>query len=146
MGMFWEEEELEREPTPLEKEMYMQFVNEYMKDYNSTLAVLRMGYKARRAEGMGTQFLDTPFVQNEIMKRRQGLGLPAEITVEERQEILRRKTIATLEEVLQNGPYQTRVQAAKELNALFGWGRAQEHDETQQLIDCLKNFGQKAPV
>ena len=46
MGMFWEEEELEREPTPLEKEMYIQFVNEYMKDYNSTLAVLRMGWRS----------------------------------------------------------------------------------------------------
>lgn len=96
------------------------FVSEYIKDYNATRAILRMGYKYDRkvAQTKGSQFLSEPYTQHilaEIMERME------EKAIVTRSEILiGLKREANAEDVPFSSNSGTRIQALRYLAKILG--------------------------
>lgn len=145
-GLFWKDryvEQLHEELSSTEKQLRDLFVEEYLKDHDRLAAAIRCGFGKGYAKQYADQFWEEPYVQQKISKiSRQALD-PTEEQKQEHRAIV----INTLLQAAQNGPYASRVSAARELATLYGWNKpTKDMTEEESMISLLKEFAQKAPV
>lgn len=134
----------ELEPALTEKEMLLRdgFVSEYLKDFDSYKACLRMGFKAAYAVIWAKSLFEDGYVQRKLSYiMMKPLSNPE-------QEIMDRAMVEnTLRLVMQRGSDSARVSAARELNAMKGWSRPDgEAAGAEALIDVFKDLAQQLPA
>lgn len=144
-GLFWQNEysgQLDRELSPAEIQLRDLFVTQYLIDYDAYNAAIRVGFSSSFALQYAQEFMGESYVQNEIARRRS--------LSEENDEELVSKDRAlitnTLRQACQNGPYASRVAAAKALAEIRGLSKPQGVDTEAELISAFKEFAKQAPV
>lgn len=142
--IFWQEkygESIAPSLTPVEIELRDLFVKEYLKDFDAVLAAVRCGFSKTYAEQYANQFWFEPYVQNKIAEAQRNIANDEEL---EKQNFA--LLVNTLTRAMQNGPYASRVSAAKELKSLYGWESQPKENEEDSLVKALREFAAKAPV
>lgn len=142
--MFWQEihrENLAPPLTSVEIQLRDLFVTEYLKDFDPVCAAIRCGFNKGIAEDYAKRFWDEPYVQQKISEAKTKLSI--DDAFEKENFAL---TIATLRQAMQNGPYASRVSAARELKALYGWESKQTESEEDAIVKAMKEFASQAPV
>lgn len=119
-----------------EKALRDMFVIEYVKDYDAFQACIRLGFMAAYANEYSQRFLEEPYVQQQIaaVQRKQQLG------DDDQREQDRMLIMSVLRQALQNGPYASRVAAAKQLAVMHGLDQIENDSGEKQLIDAFKDF------
>jgi hypothetical protein len=69
-GRYWDPLLMQQELSPQEKQLRDNFVTEYLKDYNSWAAAVRVGYLRTVAHDYASLLMQEPYVQREIERRR----------------------------------------------------------------------------
>ena len=131
-------------PTPSEKALWDQFLDEYMKDFNPFDACLRVGFSELFAIEYSKNLMAKPYIKQEIMRRKSEVGAE-----KDEDKIARHKALieATLLETMQNGQPATRVAAAKTLAGIHGLDQAPDRsgDAISNLVDELKTVATLLP-
>lgn len=146
-GLFWQKDEkysgqLDRELTPVEIQLRDKFVTEYLIDYDAYNAAIRCGFASAFALTFSQEFMGESYVQQEITRRK----LLDESQDEEQLGRDKALIASTLRQACQNGPYASRVAAAKALAEIRGLSKPAGTDTETDLIQTFKEFAQKAPV
>ncbi len=145
-GLFWKDEYAEAvapELTPVEKQLRDQFVTEYLRDSDRVQAAIRCGFGRGYAEQYAEQFWYEPYVQRAIADRQRGTAGDLDSQTSEHKALV----FSVLLQAAQNGPYASRVAAARELNAMHGFTKPDASgNEEEAMIAALREFAQKAPV
>lgn len=143
-GLFWQElhrENLAPALTSVEVQLRDLFVQEYLKDFDPVCAAVRCGFSKGIAEDYANRFWNEPYVQQKISEEKTKLS--SDEAFEKENFAL---TVSTLRQAMQNGPYASRVAAARELKALYGWESKQGESEENAIVKALKDFAMRAPV
>ncbi len=69
-GRYWDPLVMQQELSPDEKKLRDNFVTEYLKDYNSWAAAVRVGYVRTVAQDYASLLMQEPYVQREISRRQ----------------------------------------------------------------------------
>lgn len=119
------------------------FVAEYMKDFDSYRAVLRLGFYPTLAIQWAKQLYADGYVQQQL-----AILTRAPPKDPEAQDVADRALIEnTYRDAMQNAPYATRVAAGKAMSELKGWNKPDvSEDAGGMLSDLLREFAQKVPV
>jgi hypothetical protein len=108
----------ENQYSPAELELRRRFVTEYLVDYNSYAAALRVGFSAAFAVDYAKRFMEEPYVRQLIRDRE--LGPDGDYAEETNK---RRIMAALFKEANYHGPgssHSARVSALAKLTALYG--------------------------
>lgn len=144
-GLFWQNEyegEIGPELSSVEKQLRDLFIQNYMIDYDGYTAAIRCGFTANFAEQYAREFLGESYVQNEIARLRS-----VDNFSEEEQLAQDRALISnTLRQACNNGPYASRVAAAKALAEVRGLSKPQGVDTENELIEAFKSFAKQVPL
>lgn len=103
-----------------EKQLRDLFINEYLVDYDSVAAAIRVGYGKPYAATFGTRFMNEPYVMREIRRRE---GLVNDITSEDKEAFKKRIIAGLVREANYRGPgasQSARVAALAKLASLNG--------------------------
>lgn len=116
------------------------FVTEYLVDYDSIKACLRLGFLSSFAQEFAMRLETDPYVQRKIAEAR--MTTPADQLERDKQTVL-----ATLRQATVHGPYNTRVAAATQLAKLIGMGVDDgQGSAEQELVDVLRDFAGKLTI
>lgn len=144
-GLFWQNEyegEIGPELSSVEKQLRDLFIQNYMIDYDGYTAAIRCGFTANFAAQYAREFLGESYVQNEIARLRS-----VDNFSEEEQLAQDRALISnTLRQACNNGPYASRVAAAKALAEVRGLSKPQGVDTENELIEAFKSFAKQVPL
>lgn len=134
---------MDNEPTPQQKALWDKFVEEYVKDFNSVEAAMRIGFNVTFAVEYGRIFLGQPYVQRLIMKKKMEPVPETEDEVQKDKSLI----IATLRETMLNGQPATRVVAAKTLAGIHGLDQAPDRssEELEKLVNAFKDVAKHLP-
>jgi len=133
---------MDQEPTAQQKALWDKFVEEYLKDFNSLEAAMRVGFNMTFAQEYSRIFMGQPYVQRLIMHHKmQPIDEKTEVEIE------KSLIIATLKECMQNGQPATRVVAAKTLAGIRGLDQAPDRssEELEKLVDSFKEIAKSVP-
>jgi transposase len=131
--------ELEQPLTEQERLLRDHFVAEYLKDFNSYQATIRIGFQASFAIHWARRLFEDGYVQRKIqhMTRTQKIGDDEAKTLLEN-ELLR---------IAQCGSDTARVSAIGKYMDMKGWSRPDgAADGAEVLVTALKEFAQQAPA
>lgn len=103
--------------SPGEKALRDKFVNEYLVDFDEYRAALRVGLLPSVAATYSKQLMNDGYVQREIAR----LQREQQSDPKSQQERDRELTLNTLRQAMQNGPYASRVAAARQMSAIHGF-------------------------
>ena len=130
------------EPALTEKEMILRdgFVAEYLKDFDSYKACLRLGFQASYATLWSETLFRDGYVQRKIafMTMR-----PIDSPEQDKED--RALIEHTLRHVMRRGSDSARVAAARELRALKGWGDG-DGTASEDLVDMFKRVSEQLPT
>ncbi len=109
---------MEPELTEIEKELRIRFVDEYLVDYNVTLAASRVGFQFDFAKDYGAKFIRESFVQKLIKQKEHAKAVDPKAV----EEYNKARVIATLVKVMEDGgaKHSARVSAAAQLKGIYG--------------------------
>lgn len=126
-----------------EKALRDLFVEEYVKDFDAFQACIRVGFQATFAVEYAKRFYAEPYVQRRIAEKQREPVQNTDVQQQEDKALI----LSVLRQAAQNGPYASRVAAAKQLATIHGFDR-QPADQSaeQQMIELFRNFAQRAPV
>lgn len=146
-GLFWGEsyatEMHVAKLTDIEKQLRDRFVTEYLKDGDRVLAAVRCGFGRGYAAQYADQFWDEPYVQIRISEMQR----TAPVSEDELAKEHRALVLSVLTDAAQNGPYASRVAAAREISAMYGWNKPDTNsNEAELMAEALREFAQVAPV
>lgn len=112
------------------------FCIEYVKDFDPVQACVRMGFMAVYAVEYGQRYLEEPYVQQQLaaLQRKQ------QLSEEEQRNEDKALIMSVLRQAAQNGPYASRVQAAKQLAIMHGLDKTESDGGEEQLINAFKEF------
>lgn len=130
------------EPALTQKEVLLRdaFVAEYLKDFDSFKACLRLGFQQSYAVLWSTQLFNDGYVQRKIAHMtRTPEASP------EQDNIDRALIELTLRTVMQRGSDSARVAAAREFRALKGWGD-DDGGGSEDLVEQYKRLAQALPL
>lgn len=130
------------EPALTEKEVILRdgFVAEYLKDFDSYQACIRLGFQSTFAVHWAQTLFNDGYVQRKISHMTR---IP-EASPE--QEAADRALIeVTLRKVMQRGSDSARVAAAREFRALKGWGEG-DGAQTEDLAEQFRRLAQVLPT
>lgn len=99
-----------------ERNLRLDFVKEYLKDFDRVAAAMRLGFLKQFAEKYSKEFMAEPYVQYLISS----ISLKEPDDIEAQEEADRQLVLKTLRETAQNGPPSSRVTAAGRLAAILG--------------------------
>lgn len=143
-GLFWDARSFETALTDQEKALRDAFVTEYLKDYDSLQACIRIGFLVTFAKEFHIKLMSESYVLRRITELQR--AAPAD----EKQQELQDKALilSSLRQATQNGPYNSRVAAAAKLAAIYGMDRNEnaDNEKEQKLVDMFKEFAKRAPV
>jgi len=144
-GLFWQNDytgQIGPELTPVEKQLRDLFIQHYMVDYDGYTAAIRCGFTPNFALQYAQEFLGESYVQNEIVRLRN-----VDNFTEEEQIASDRALISnTLRQACNNGPYASRVAAAKALAEVRGLSKPEGADTEGELIAAFKAFAAQVPL
>lgn len=134
---------MEPEPTPQEKALLDQFLDQYFIDYNALEACIRVGFQETFAMEYAKRFMWKPYVVRKIAEHRN--TLPKD--VEKADDADKALVLATLRELAQNGKGAQRTAAALGLARIKGMDVQPDKagEALQQLADDFANLAQKLP-
>jgi phage terminase small subunit len=120
------------------------FVDEYMKDFNSFAAAIRVGFLPAFAREYAKLFMEERYVLVKIHERK----MAGTNNVQEEIDKDERIVIATLREAAQNGHAMTRVSAAKTLAQIRGFDKSgnQSEELVQGVVDMFKEIAKTVPT
>lgn len=112
---------MDPELSPNEKALRDKFVTEYIKDMNSVLACIRIGFMRTFAEEYAKKFMSESYVQSEIYRRRYEEETVSTKAQAEKDKLL---VLSVLREAMLHGPYASRVAAAGRMAQMQGYDAA----------------------
>jgi len=130
------------EPALTEKEILLRdgFVSEYLKDFDSYKACLRLGFQATYA----TVWCETLFKDGYVQRKLS--YIMSQPTVSPEQEAMDKAMVEnTLRLVMQRGSDSARVAAVREFRALKGWGDG-DGGVSEDLVDMFKRVSEQLPT
>jgi hypothetical protein len=131
--------QLEQPLTEQERLLRDHFVDQYLKDFNSYQAVIRMGFQATFALEWARILFECGYVQRKI----QHLTRTKKIADEEAKALLENELLR----IAQCGSDSARVSAIREFNAMKGWSKPDGPAEgAEALVEALREFAQAAPA
>ena len=122
--------------TEEEKAIRDLFCFEYVKDFDPVQACIRMGFIAAYAVEYGRRYLEEPYVQQQLA----ALQRAQQLSEEEQRNEDKALIMSVLRQAAQNGPYASRVQAAKQLAILHGLDKTESDSGEEQLINAFREF------
>lgn len=102
--------------TEQERKLRLDFVKEYLKDFDMVAAAMRLGFLKQYSEKYSKEFMAEPYVQ--ILLSSISAKEPDDVDAQE--EADRQLVLRTLRETAQHGPPSSRVTAAARLAAILG--------------------------
>lgn len=142
-GLILDPRLMEPELTENEKALRDVFVDYYSEDFDAYQACIKVGFQSAFATEFAKKFMAEPYVLRRISEQQRSRTVTSEKEVEDDRALI----ISTLRQASQNGPYASRVAAARELAKMRGFTNEEgTEDKDQQLIDLFRNFAQKAPL
>ena len=124
---FWEPHELNSDLSRDEMALRIQFVKEYVKDFNAYQACVRLGLLPEFAKAWSKKFMDEPYVQRKISEHCQYGTMAddkAQKTIDENM------TLNTIRDLMCNGGDAARAAAAKMMMSIRGMDSAAKADVT----------------
>ena len=121
--------------TEKEIEVRKRWVKEYLKDFDSKRACLRIGYAWTACDRMAELFEADSWTQRYLQEQK-------EQQVADQFEKDKQLIIQTLRQCVVHGPYSSRIAAAKELAKIIGLGKEEDKSMWQETekIEMLSNF------
>ena len=112
-----------------------QWVEEYLKDFDSKKACLRIGYAWTACGRMAELFEADSWTQRYLQQQKEAQA--ADQFEKDKQLI-----IQTLRQCVAHGPYPSRIAAAKELAKIIGLGKEEDKSMSQEAekMDMLAKF------
>lgn len=117
--MFWKDscaQMVAPDLSPLEKQLLDKFVTEYMHDYDVVNAAVRCGFQKAFAKDYGTQFINEPYVLQQIKERERALIADEKVQAEDDRLLV----LSVLRQATKVGPYASRVAAAAKIATILG--------------------------
>jgi hypothetical protein len=130
------------EPALTEREILLRdaFVAEYLKDFDSYKACLRLGFQATYATVWSETLMRDGYVQRKISYMT---SRPS--STPEQEEFDRAMVETTLRLVMQRGSDSARVAAVREFRAMKGWGEG-DGGTSEDLVDMFKRVAEQLPT
>lgn len=131
------------EPALTQQEQLLRdhFVAEYLKDFDSYRACLRLGFVATYATQWSQTLFNDGYVQRKIAFMT---SVPAATPEQEAHD--RAMVEMTLRKVMQNGSDSARVSAVREFNAMKGWSKPDGSDEaSEDLVEAFRRVAEQLP-
>lgn len=119
-----------------DRAIYDSFVTEYLKDFDTFKACLRLGYRADQALNFSRKFIIEPYVQFIVSSRLRDVEL-ANSDTDVQNERDKNTVMAALRDVVNNGDVGERISAAKVLSDILGMKapiRTENKTQMQQSV------------
>lgn len=127
---------------PQEKRLRDMFVDEYLKDYDSYRACLRVGFQSNFAVEYSKKFLAEPYVQRRLADLQRTPSISPEIQEQQDKALV----LSVLRQAAQNGLYATRVAAASKLASIYGMDKLKAESSDSDLIAAFKELATRVPA
>lgn len=130
-------------PSPQQMALWDKFVEEYVKDYQSVSAALRVGFSMAFAQEYGPLFLSKPYVQRKIMEHK---SKPAE-PEEDRLARIKQRIESVYTRAMECGDPKIAVAAAAKLGEMYGLHEPADKsgEELSKLVDAFKEIAKNVP-
>ena len=99
-----------------ERDLRDRFVEQYLEDYNATLALIRCGYAKQYASDYSSRFMMEPYTQNRIAQRMKETGLTSD--EEKNKSFIIKRLVGIIND--QSNPASARVSALTQLSKVQG--------------------------
>ena len=117
---------IEKELSPVEKQLRDRFVEEFMHDRSPFHAAIRCGFQATFAKQYADQFMNESYVQRKIKELETKVNEDKEDEISEDEKLVLR----TLREAMKVGPFASRVAAANKMSAIRGMDAPTKSEQT----------------
>lgn len=142
-GLYLDPSLFEPELNDQEKALRELFVQEYLKDFNTVQACLRVGFQAAFATEYAKRFIQEPYVQRRIAELRVAAPSNEELQAQQDKALV----LSVLREEAQNGQSTSRVAAARQLAAIYKMDQPDGSEASDQaLVEAFREFAAKVPV
>lgn len=130
-------------PTPAEKALYDQFVEQYMVDFNAFEACMRVGFGASYALEYAKIFLLKPYIIRKIAEKRNTAAADPQKQEDQDKALV----LSVARELAQNGKGAQRVAGAALLARIRGMDVQPDKtgDALKQLADDFKDLAKNLP-